>query len=185
MVKPQTKPVTVEEFAAMDLSAPGRYDLIDGEVVALSPTGEEHGAAGGWLAVLIGSHARRTGAGRVYVAEAGFEVVPGQVVCPDVAFVAAERLAAVRDRSRFVPFAPDLAVEIVSPSDRPGLVEAKVGKYLVAGTPLVWVAYPRRRAVVAHQPGEPPRTSPEGEEIEGEPVLPELRIPLAALFRDA
>src|SRR5438874_5926949 len=91
--------------------------------------------------------------GWVFGAETGFRLArdPDVVLGPDVAFVRADRLPPPDQRERFLELAPDLAVEIVSPTDRPGDVRAKVPAYLRHGVQLLWIIIePRRQQVIVH-----------------------------------
>ena len=69
---------------------------------------------------LIGNHVKAVKLGKTYAAETGFiiERDPDTVRGADVAFVRAERLAAIMNPKKHIPFAPDLAVEVLSPNDR-------------------------------------------------------------------
>ena len=78
---------------------------------------------------------------------------------------------------------PDLAVEVVSPNDRPQEIADKVDLYLTHGVPLVWVAYPRSRQVVVHRPGQEPLILSEGDTLDGGDVLPGFQLPVAEVFR--
>lgn len=84
--------------------------------------------------------------------------------------------------SGFVAEAPDLAVEVLSPDDRPRAVQEKIGHYLAAGTRLVWVVDPRRRSVTVHATGEPPWVLREDDVLDGAPVLPGFRYEIARMF---
>jgi Uma2 family endonuclease len=99
-----------------------------------------------------------------------------------VAFVSRERLAGVDDLKGHLPFAPDLVVEIVSPSDRPGRIASKLAEWLAGGARLVWWVYPDRREVIEHRPGLAPRTIGEAGELDGGDVLPGFRCRVADLF---
>jgi Uma2 family endonuclease len=88
----------------------------------------------------------------------------------------------VQDHTRMGQFAPDLVVEVVSPSDRMTDVQAKVDDYLRAGVRLVWVVEPRARTVTAYVPGRPPRVYGEADDLDGGDVLPEFRLPVAEIF---
>ena len=76
---------------------------------------------------------------------------PDTVRAPDLAFVSAQRMGDLRDRGYF-ELAPDLAIETLSPDDRPGETYRKIGEYFGAGTRLVWIIDPRAEQVVAHHP---------------------------------
>jgi Uma2 family endonuclease len=120
----------------------------------------------------------------VVTAETGFVLFdePPTVRAPDVAFVVQNRLAF--DPDRFAPLAPDLAVEIVSPSNTLSEIHAKVTDYLEFGTRLVWVVEPRTRSVTIYRSREEIRLLAGDEEIDGEDVLPGFRTSLPEFFDD-
>ena len=99
---------------------------------------------------------------------------------PDVAFVRSGRMAG-RDGHAA---AQDMAVEVLSPSDRPVGVADKVTEYLDAGTPLVWMVDPVRREVVVRRPGHGPVPYDIGGEILELPEWPRFRCEVAELFED-
>jgi Uma2 family endonuclease len=107
---------------------------------------------------------------------------PDLVRVPDISFVARDHIPEDGLRLVFWPFAPDLAIEIVSPNDRPGEVQTKVGEYLAAGSRAVWVMWPERRALTVHWPdGGSIELGPD-DEIGGGDVLPGFRVKVGALF---
>ncbi len=107
------------------------------------------------------------------------------MLAPDVAFVRGDRLPPLRsDRRGFLPLAPDLAVEIISPSDRAVDVARRVHTYLDAGVPLLILVSPAPRTVALHRPGQPVQTLHEGDELDLSEVLPGFRLPIADLFRE-
>jgi Uma2 family endonuclease len=108
---------------------------------------------------------------------------PDVVRAPDIAFVCKERLpVAVDRRSDYVLGAPDLAVEIQSPSQSPADLQKKVQQYLAAGADAVWVIHPRKRQAVIHRPSGKPATVTAGQFLNAPNVLPGLRIPLSEIF---
>ena len=106
---------------------------------------------------------------------------PDTVRGPDLSFVTRERLADI-DKSHFFEGAPDLAIEILSPTNRPYQMRAKIAEYLAAGCRLVWVVDPKRRIVTTYRELLTPRVLAVGEQLDGEDVLPGLRIELSAIF---
>jgi Uma2 family endonuclease len=107
---------------------------------------------------------------------------PDTVLCPDVAFVASERLAALVIGQPFPELAPDLAVEVLSPGDRRAAVQAKVGEYLAAGVRAVWVLDPATRTVGVHPPGSVEQLLAADDVLDGGNVVPGFRCPVEALF---
>ena len=111
-----TRLMTAEALAA--LPADGyHYDLIDGDLHRMSQLGAEHGEVAGEVSRQIGNHAVERGLGRGYAAGTGFLLGrnPDTVLVPDVAFVRTERLPPRAERRGYLPLAPDLVVEVVSP----------------------------------------------------------------------
>jgi len=177
-----TKPWTVEE---LERNPPeGRWELVDGELVEMAPSGGEASMIGSTVGFFLNAHVRPRKLGRVYAADGGFVLIPGRELlrAPDAAFVRAERLPAGRPSAGFERLAPDLAVEVVSPGDQPAEVAAKVADYLAAGVRLVWVLQPRPRTVTVHTPRQAPRVLAAGDELDGGDVLPEFQVAVAELF---
>ncbi len=100
----------------------------------------------------------------------------------DAAFVVQAWWETVEEPEKYVPFAPDLAVEVVSPNDTAPEIREKVDLYLDAGTRLVWVLYPDSRKVIAHFPNGTSRAFSESDTLDGGDVLPGLRISVTKLF---
>ena len=123
--------------------------------------------------------------GFVTLPDGGFVLFPNRqtVVAPDVAFIRRERLPAEIDWDDYVPVPPDLAVEVLSPSNTRKQVAEKVELYLAAGVPLVWVFRPRTRGVTVHRPGLPPLDLGIADELDGEDVLPGFRLKIADVYR--
>jgi len=177
--------MSVDEFERMPEDPTGvRYELVHGELVPMPGGGLEHGYLGNDVGVALTLHVRPRRLGRVFNSDTGYRLFPDQqtVLSPDVSFVRAERLATVEDVTRVGGFAPDLAVEVVSPNDRMSEVLAKVATYLAAGVRLVWVIEPEHRAVTAYAPNGDPRRFGEGNVLDGGDVLPEFRLPVADIF---
>ena len=122
--------------------------------------------------------------GRVYNADAGFVLFdnPQLVRVPDAAFVRADRLPPEAERDKFLRLAPDLVVEVISPSDSMPEVTAKVMMWLDAGVRLVWLVDPRARTVAVYGLDRVPRILRVGDELDGGEVLPEFRVAVAELF---
>jgi Uma2 family endonuclease len=105
---------------------------------------------------------------------------PDTVRGPDLSFVYRERLSNLDD-ARYFSGAPDLAVEILSPSSREE-IHAKIADYLAAGARLVWVVDPERESVTTYRTLLAPRRLESNESLDGEDVLPGLVIPLESIF---
>jgi Uma2 family endonuclease len=175
--------VTAEELLCMG-SDGERFELIDGELVEMSPTGELHARVTAMISYLLLAYVRPRRLGRVLVADPGVVLRrnPDHVRAPDVAFIARERLPAGPPSKGFLTVAPDLAVEVVSPSDRPGAVRAKSLEWLRAGVRLVWEVYPEEMRVIALQALDNINVLGIDDVLTAEPVLPGFACPVAELF---
>lgn len=174
--------MTAEAFAALPDNGMQRA-LVRGEIVEAMPPGGEHGGLAVRVAVRLQLWTERGGSGYVGV-ESGFILSrnPDTVRAPDVYYVRAERIPAQGVPKGFWQIAPDLAVEIVSPSETADEVRDKVRDYLQAGTPLVWLVYARNKEVVVHTPDGIARTYSGGATLEDPTVLPDFTCPVADLF---
>ena len=162
----------------------GRWELIDGELVEMSPSSSESSGIGVNAVSALHVHVRSHQLGRVFGADGGFRVVVDgveMVRAADAAFVRADRLPPGPHRG-FLPLAPDLVVEVVSPSDLASEVLAKARMWLAAGARLVWVADPPSRTVTVYRPDGSAQVVADGGELYGGDVLPGFRLPLADLY---
>jgi Uma2 family endonuclease len=177
------KLLTAEHLAAMD-DDHYKLELDEGRLVIMEPPRLWHGRVEARISALLFAFVEEHRLGVVYGGDPGFILArdPDTVRGPDVAFVRAERALGADEENWYYEGAPDLAVEVLSPSDRPGQLAKKVKNYLDAGARLVWVVDPRARTVVVHAPDTPPRILGEGDAIDGADVLPGFRAPVAAFF---
>jgi Uma2 family endonuclease len=175
-----TRHVSIEEFAAT--SGDGHWELIDGEPVAVTPSADRSGWIAGEIFGLLRNHVRAENTGWAFPPETGFVLLAGRatVRSPYAAYVRQERLPEFTDH--VVPVPPDLAVEVLSPSDRMADALSKVAMYLEAGVSLVWLVDPATRAATVFRPDAAPRTVDDKGTLEGSEVLPRLVIPLAEVF---
>ena len=177
-----TRLITVDEFETMPLD--GRWELVDGELVEMTPSSERSSNTGASIVALLFNHVVPNGLGRVYNSEGGFVLFSGRqtVLAPDVAFVAAERVPQGDARDHFSRLAPDLAVEVLSPSDSLREARDKVAMYLAAGVRLVWLVDPLEQTVIVFRPDAAPETLDATMTIDGGDVLPGFSTPIAAMF---
>ncbi|MGI0150302.1 MAG: Uma2 family endonuclease, partial [Thermoplasmata archaeon] len=144
----EVQSLTAEEFYRLpDIGRP--QELIEGFVVSEPVPAFRHGAVLVRMSSLLDSYVRSQGLGIVLAGDAGFVLSrrPDTVRGPDVAFISKERLREIGSPRTYFEGAPDLAIEVLSPGNRPGDVRSKVADYLAAGTRLVWCVDPAKRRV--------------------------------------
>jgi Uma2 family endonuclease len=178
----QTRLISADQFAAMPDDG-FAHELIRGEVITMSLPGGRHGKIASRIGRLLGNYTDTRNLGDVY-SEVGYLVErhPDTVRGPDVSFVRREQVSRIVDSDKFIPFAPDLAVEVVSPNDRAVEVEEKVEMWISHGTRLVWVVDPKSETVTVHRPGTGPRTLSGDDSLDGEDVIPGFRRRVADCF---
>lgn len=178
-----TKLITIDELEHAP-ALEGRYELIEGELVEMSPAGAPHGETGMTLGVQLWLSVNQQNLGKVYGPDTGFAPFPGQetVRVPDVGFVSHDRLPPPDEQKGFLRLAPDLVVEVISPSDRRSEIAAKVDMWLEAGVLLLWLVDPDARTVSVYHPGQPVRLLHEDDVLGGEDVIPGFSLRVGEIF---
>jgi|SRR5882724_5786929 len=184
MAPPVHEPrLTAEEFYRLPDDGQ-RYELVGGALVNMAAAGGQHGIIASRLDHRLRTFVEAQDVGEVCAAETGFRLAqnPDTVRAPDVSFIARERVTDQGIPESYWPFAPDLAVEVISPSDRFDDVLTKVQEYLHAGTRLVWVFHPRTKTVSVYRANGTVQLLTGTEELDGEDVLPGFHCRLDELF---
>jgi Uma2 family endonuclease len=179
-----TKLMTAEDLWRLD-DDEHRYDLIRGELIRMSPANYRHGILGMRIARKIADYADVHELGEVPSSKTGFILArdPDVVLAPDAAFVRLDRVPPRDQQNRFAQLAPDLVVEVVSPSDLSRDVHAKVMEYLTAGVKLVWVVEPRNEDVTVYTPDRTARVLSSADVLDDGDVLPGFKLPIADIFK--
>ena len=162
------------------------YELVEGRVIRMSPSGSLHAVCANRIEYELTLFVRAGNLGVVFPQDSGFKLAsdPDTVRAPDAAFVSRERIPAEGIPQGYWPGAPDLAVEVLSPDDTPRRITARIRDYLAHGCRLVWVIDPPRREATVHRPDGLMSVLTEDDVLEGDPVLPGFRIPVATIFED-
>jgi len=181
------------------------YELVRGEILRMPSPKGMHGArearivgaierylyaraeAQGWTESQ-GSDARDRLVGRIDNGEAGIRFAlpddPDQIRGVDVAYLTPEQVALHEQagRDEYVPLVPALVVEVISQSEAAGYIQEKTRDYLAGGAQLMWLLFPKTRTAQVHRPGRPILSIEQSGSLDGEEVLPGLRIPLKGIF---
>ncbi|MFT3881207.1 MAG: Uma2 family endonuclease [Gemmatales bacterium] len=175
--------MTVEEFMLRPEPANGALEeLVDGKVITMPPPGAGHGIFCARIVAILLQFVQPRKLGWVASNDSGtiLKHNPDSVRGPDVAFYSIERVPAVPQG--YFEVAPDLAVEVISPSDSASYVQNKVVQYLEAGVQLIWVVYPASRDVVVYHSLDRVQHLTEQQSLDGGSVLPGFTYRIAELF---
>lgn len=171
-----------------------RYETVEGILVRVAGSGAWATTIGRRLSARLGDYVDEHDLGLVTGADGVFKFPGAETgLLPDAGYLAAERADSIADVSKPIPFPPDLAAEVASPSQSATDMAAKVQLYLRGGTRLVWVFWPERGAVDVWRLGDlrpryedmrPSTTlrAAAGDTLDGEGIVPGFSYPLAPLF---
>ena len=177
-----TRKLTLEEYARLPDDGT-RRELDEGELVMMTFPNLSHTRRAMRLAYRLGPWVEDRELGEVLV-EAGFVLQrdPPILRGPDAAFVRAAR-GSTADEDGWIEGSPDMAVEVVSPSDRTGDLQRKIKQYLDFGSTVVLTLHPRERIVRIHRSGAPIATIGAGELLEIQELFPGWSMPVKDLFK--
>lgn len=166
------------------LGSDARFELIQGVLHEMSPSSSNSSAVGLRLAIELGAYIYRHDLGIATGADGGFRVEsnPDSVAQPDIGFIRKERMHLWPGQKGLFPGVPDLAIEIISPTDERGDIQRKMALYERTRVPLVWWIDPIRRATVIQRADQPVQHLASTASLDGESVVPGFSIPLSLLF---
>ena len=168
--------MTLEEFLENDVEG---YEYVKGELVPMAAASRRHGEVNINTIHYLYSYVHQHKLGRMYTAETSFKV-GDRVLKPDVAFVSTDRLTGDNDKG--LPIPPNLAIEVVSPTDVLSRVVGKALAYLDAGTRCVWVLEPISKTVTVYKSETDIKTLTREDTLTGNDVVPGFSCPVAQLF---
>lgn len=181
LLKDSERLITGEElFHSPDL---GPCELVDGRIVPLPPTRPQHGEIELNLGIELKAWVRSSGRGRAFGGEVGLYIRrnPDTVRAADLMFISHERYARWGSAT-YLDVAPELVVEVMSPTDRRSDVLDKVRDYLSAGVDRVWVVDPKLQCVLAYRTLTDVQRFEMGDVLADEELLPGFRVAVADLF---
>ena len=175
--------MTPDEYLVYPLSDV-KAELVRGELRMTPPAAGPHGCVATNIVVLLSAYLNGRGLGRVFADGVGYELVqlPRTVRAPDASFVRSGRLPAEGIGPGFLKLAPDLAVEVLSPTESASELEEKLDDYCACGTPLIWVVDPVLRTVMIVASDAPVRWLREADTLDGGEVVPGFSCGVAQLF---
>ena len=168
--------MTLEDFLESDLEG---YEYVKGALIPMPPTSGEHGDISMSLVLFLGPYIHENQLGRIYTSDTGFRI-GDRVLMPDIAFVSSARLPDDRRKAFSIP--PDLAIEVVSPTDVQFRVVEKALAYLAAGTQLVWVIEPIAKTVTVYRSETEIKMLTREDTLTGEDVVEGFSCRVSQLF---
>ncbi len=172
---------TITDEDMMRLPQDGRkWELVDGRLKEVA-TSIKHDQIVIWLGRLIGPYADDYGI--LTASQAGFRMTNLNVRLPDFAFTRFDRFPNGEAPDGFAEFAPDLAVEIISPSEEPAEMSRKVGEYFAAGARLVWQMFTEMQTLKVFRSPSDAIIYQAEDEIDLDELLPGFRSRVADLFQ--
>lgn len=183
----QQRVYTAEEFWGLvnKTTHDERLELLDGMLIEMPPSSPENTITAGRILAFLFTFIEDREMGYVSGADGGYTLTPGTVLMPDVAFISKERAPTI---PREFKGAPDLAVEVISPSETPRRVNDKTALYLGHGAQMVWNVYPEDKVVEvwksAEDGGMNVHTLTIHDVLDGNHVLPGFSLPVGKIFPD-
>jgi Uma2 family endonuclease len=161
-----------------------RLELVEGKLCEMPPAGTRHGSVSMRIGAMLNNYVVANRLGQVFAAETGFILRrgPDTVRAPDASFVSGDRVSEEGLSAGYFEGPPDLAVEVLSPDDRPRNVREKVADWLESGTRMVWVIDPGTRSAAVYRSLEEVRELSEHDSLDGGPVIPGFTCPISDLF---
>jgi Uma2 family endonuclease len=177
-----TRLLTADELFQLGPDAP--YELIEGELVEVNPPGGIHGEVAGKLSAYLGMFVLTNKLGKFFTHDAGFVLKqdPDTVLGPDFAFIRQGRLT--KSPKAYIRIAPDLAVEVVSPSNTRPEIDRKTQIYLDAGVELVWIVDPFRGELSVRQANSTTVVLGPEDTVSGSDILPGFELRVGNLFEE-
>jgi Uma2 family endonuclease len=171
------------EFVELPENADKNFELYEGVPFEMPSPSPLHGLIVTEILFLIRTYLATYNIGYALGDGYDFTLAPRIIFKPDVSFISKERLPQIPKRFEI---APDIAVEVVSPSNTVDEILYKVETYIQYGTQLVWVIYPDKRLVYVYRPAEDNslnlRKLTVDDRLDGGKVLPEFSAPVAKIF---
>jgi Uma2 family endonuclease len=173
---------TEEELMA--LPKDGKYELVHGELRKMSPAFYfDHGEVIARLMFHLTTHVYAQKLGTISDGQSGCWMKSGNMRSPDISFLGKERRKALGGQAKgFLKGAPDLAVEVLSPSDTVKNIAEKLIDYFASGAKLVWVVNLEEKSVLVYHSATPDRVLKAGDRLDGGSVLPGFQLEIAELF---
>ncbi len=157
------------------------YEIVDGQLEEKPTAGMRHGGVGMRIGIRLGLYAESNNWGRIYGPSTSFRIGPNERM-PDLSLIATARIPATGETTGVCPIAPDLAVEVVSPSDSWQKVQSRIREYFAAAVRQVWIVSPEFKSVTVYRSLREITLFIDDDELTSEDLLPGFRCRLNEIF---
>ena len=184
-IKPRGEFWTDRELLLLGESSDTKYELWDGRIIAMPPAKPKHGFVIMQLAYYLNAYAHEHRSGKLFDGQTGFRLSIEHCFEPDISFVSNEHMKVILphgDLDGIFHGGPDLAVEVLSPSDSITKTERKMHLYLSYGTRLGWMVDPKNKTVRVYRRGESFELITGDRFLTGNSVLPGFKVSLNRIF---
>ncbi len=162
-----------------------RYEVVNGELIKMGNSGMEHGNLGTFLGGALEFYVRPRKLGATFDSSTAFKMKSGNKRSPDISFAAKERLKGLKKLPKgFFDGAPDLAIEVLSPSNTFEEIHGKLVEYFESGCRLAWVINPDEESVLVYRKPQPEKLLKITDSLDGEEIVPGFSLAIAELFTE-
>jgi Uma2 family endonuclease len=185
ILRPPERMTDEELMAFSEANKPCKVErLASGEILVMTPSGYENNRREAFVVHELFAWAEEDGRGEAFSSSAGFNLPDGSTLSPDAGWVERRRVAALSggERERFLPFAPDFVIEILSPSDSLSALDAKMAQWIANGARLAWRIDPFGGTVVLYAPGVAPIALDRPEVVEGTGPIAGFRLKMTRIW---
>ncbi len=180
----EVKEWTDEAFLALPDDG-HRYELVNGELVTMGNTGARHGYLSGKLMVLLGSVVYAQKLGILFDSGTAFTMKFGNKRSPDLSFMTNASMKPLASIPiGLIERSPDLAIEILSPSNTVDEIHNKIVEYFESGSQLVWLIHPEEKYVMIYHQPQPDQLKLSGDVLDREALIPGFSLPIDELFSE-
>ncbi len=174
-------PISAELFAQLPVADGWKLELRQGRLLRMPGPGYDHAEIQARLIELINPYMRAHQLGRL-VGTGCYVFSAGDVLCPDLSYVQPARLAQAQRQGSYPVLAPDLVIEIISPTDVKSKVAQKFEVYRANGVRLLWAVWPATQTIDMWRPGASVTTLQPSDTLDGADVIPGWSSPASAVF---
>ncbi len=184
-LRPPARMTDEELMAFSEANRPCKVErLASGEILVMTPGGYRNNRREAYVVHELFAWAERDGRGEAFSSNAGFNLPDGSTLSPDAGWVALDRLRVLSEsqQERYLPFAPDFVVEILSRSDSLAELDAKMEQWIANGAKLGWRIDPFARTVAVYAPGKAPMILEQPESVAGTGPIVGFRLQMKRVW---